>query len=168
MSTSLRLIVCVCVSFVAASLFALASEKGHPPQAEALELATLMQAKLASSQKITEGLVTKDFDLIRKGAEEWRRIASATKWYSHADSTFAEHRAEFNRQADKLVRLSEEKNLDAAAYAYMGALHTCIGCHEYCRDVLHLPSVRKNPKAVSPIPDTDEDPTAPAHSGGAQ
>ena len=167
MSTSLRLIVCVCVSFVAASLFALASEKDQPSHAEALELATLMQAKLASSQKITEGLVTKDFDLIRKGADEWRRIASATKWYSHADSTFAEHRAEFSRQADKLVRLADEKNLDAAAYAYMGALHTCIGCHEYCRDVLHLPSVRKNPKAVSPIPDTDEDATASAHSGGA-
>lgn len=167
MSTSLRLIVCLCVSFVAASLFALASEKGQPSQGGTLELTTLMQAKLASSQKLTEGLVTKDFGLIRKGAEEWRRIASATKWYSHADAVFAEHRAEFSRQADKLVRFADDKNLDAAAYTYMGALHTCIGCHEYCRDVLHLPSVHKNPKAVSPIPDTDDDPAA-ARSGEAK
>jgi hypothetical protein len=167
MTTLLRLIVCACAGFVAVSLIALASEKGQPSQGETLELTTLMQAKLASSQKITEGLVTKDFGLIRKGAEEWRRIASATKWYSHADSVFADHRAEFSRQADKLVRLADEKNLDAAAYTYMGALHTCIGCHEYCRDVLHLPAIHKNPKAVSPIPDTDDDPTA-THSNDAK
>lgn len=167
MGASRKVLLLVCAAFAVASLVAWASEKERPSHAESPELTTLMQVKLASSQKITEGLVTKDFELIRKGAEEWRRVAAATKWYSHNDPVFAEHRAEFTRQADKLVRMAEAKNLDAAAYAYMGALHTCIGCHEYCRDVLHLPSVRKNVKAVSPIPDTDEDPTASENRVGA-
>jgi hypothetical protein len=137
-------------------LIAPASE---PAVGESLDLTTLMQAKLASSQRITEGLVTKDFDLIRKGAVEWRQIAAATKWNSHSDPVFAQHRAELSRLADKLVRAAEEKNLDAAAYTYFGSLRTCIGCHEHCRDVLHVPTIRRNPKAVTPIPVTDEEPT---------
>ena len=104
--------------------------------------------------------MTKDFELIRKGAVEWRRIAAATKWNSYSDPVFAQHRAELSRLADKLMHAAEEKNLDAAAYTYFGSLRTCIGCHEHCRDVLHVPTIRRNPKAVMPIPVTDDEPTA--------
>jgi hypothetical protein len=157
-----KLLVLVCGTFVAASLFAWSSEKGPQTPANSLELTTLMQAKLASSQRITEGLVTKDFELIRKGAEELRRIAAATKWYSQADPVFAQHRGELSRQTEKLIRAAEEKNLDAAAYTYFGSLRTCIGCHEYCRDVLRVPALRRNPKAVSPIPVTDDEASSAA------
>jgi hypothetical protein len=165
MSTAWKRLVFVCVGLASASLAGWAAEKAQPGAGEAVELTTLMHAKLASSQKITEGLVTKDFELIRKGAEDWRRIASATKWHGQSDPVFAEHLAEFSRQADKLVRTADEKNLDAATYAYMGSLRTCIGCHEYCRDVLHIPPMRKNPKAVSPIPVTDEETGATVQPG---
>ena len=155
MKIKLMILGLVCGGVGAASLFAWASEKND----ESLELATLMHAKLASSQKITEGLVTKDFDLIRKGAEEWRRVTAATKWYSHNDPVFLHYRTELGRNADKLVRVADEKNLDAAAYTYTASLTTCTACHEYSRDVLHVPA-RRNPRAVQPIPDTDEEPAA--------
>ncbi|HXY36422.1 MAG TPA: hypothetical protein VEI07_19455 [Planctomycetaceae bacterium] len=151
----------ICAGVGAASLIAWGSEKNEPLAAETLELATLMHAKLASSQKITEGLVTKDFDLIRKGAEELRRVTSATKWYSHNDPVFLQYRAELGRNADKLIRVADEKDLDAAAYTYTASLTTCIACHEYSRDVLHVPA-RRNPRAVQPIPDTDEEPATSA------
>jgi hypothetical protein len=147
----------ICATVGGASLIAWASDKHQPAPSDSLELATLMHAKLASSQKITEGLVTKDFELIRKGAEEWRRITAATKWYSRNDPVFVQYRAELARNADKLVRVADEKNLDAAAYTYSASLTTCIACHEYSRDVLHVPA-RRNPRAVLPIPSTDEDP----------
>jgi hypothetical protein len=146
-----------CVSIAAASLIAWASDKHEPTASDSLDLATLMQAKLASSQKITEGLVTKDFELIRKGAGEWRRITAATKWYSRNDPVFVQYRAELGRDAEKLIHAAEDKNLDAAAYAYAGSLRTCIACHEYCRDTLHVPA-RHSSRAVEPIPDTDEEP----------
>ena len=96
----------VCAGIGAASLMAWASEP-QPPAAESVELATLMHAKLASSQKITEGLVTKDFDLIRKGAAEWQRVTAATKWYSHNDPVFLQYRAELGRNAEKLTRAAD-------------------------------------------------------------
>jgi hypothetical protein len=70
------------------------------------------------------------------------------------------HRSELSAQAERLVRVVEEKNLDAAALTYVRALTTCISCHEYCRDVLHLPKVGRNPKTVTPIPVTDDEPTS--------
>ena len=127
-----------------------------------------MRAKLASSQKITEGLVVKDFDLIRKGAEELRQVAAETRWYSPNDPIFVQHRSELSRLSEKLVRSAEEKNLDAAAYTYVRSLTTCIGCHEYCRDVLHVPAMRRNPKAVVPIPVSDDEPSASAQPTAAQ
>ena len=168
MKAQLKFLFLICVSFIAASLCAWSSETAQPTPGDSLELATLMHAKLGSSHKITEGLVTKDFDSIRKGAEDLRRIAAATKWYSRADAVFAQHRGELSRQSEKLIRAAEEKNLDAAAYAYFGTLRTCIGCHEYCRDVLRVPILRKNPKAVSPIPVTDEELNPGVQAGSAR
>ena len=159
MRVTLAILCLAAVTCVGATLCLRAGEKDSPPPRGSVELATLMQAKLASSQKITEGLVTKDFQLIKKGAEEWRRIATATDWYSHKDTLFLRHRAELVNQASKLVRAAEDGNLDAATYTYFGAVRTCIECHEHCRDVLHLPTIR-SPRAVTPIPVTDEDPTA--------
>ena len=168
MKAPLKFLFLICASFIAASLCAWSSESGQQAPVDSLELATLMHAKLASSHKITEGLVTKDFDTIRKGAEDLRRIAAATKWYSKADAVFGQHRGELSRQSEKLIRAAEEKNLDAAAYAYFGTLRTCIGCHEYSRDVLRVPILRKNPKAVSPIPVTDEESNTGAQAGSAR
>ncbi len=167
MRTKLKFLVLFCASIGAASLIGRASEREDRGGGDPLELATLMHAKLASSQKITEGLVTKDFEMIRKGAEEWRRISAATKWYSHNDPVFVQYRAELARNANKLIRVAEEKNLDAAAYTYVNSLTTCISCHEYCRDVLHVPA-RRNPRAVLPIPVTDEDPSASARRAGTR
>jgi hypothetical protein len=167
MRTRLTIFALLCAGFVGASLIAWASDKQQPTPSHTLELSTLMRAKLASSQKITEGLVVKDFDLIRKGAEELREVTAATQWYSPNDPVFVQHRSELSRQAEKLVRAAEEKNLDAAAYTYVRSLTTCIGCHEYCRDVLHVPAMRRNLNAVVPIPVSDDDPSGSTQPAAA-
>ncbi len=120
------------------------------------EMPGLMRAKLASSQKVVEGLMAKDFDLIRKGAEEMSKICDATEWHDSDDRVYAHYRSELQRTAKKLILLTEEANLDGSAYTYMHSLTTCISCHEYCRDVLHV--ARKSPDLqVVPIPATDRE-----------
>lgn len=120
------------------------------------ELAGLMRAKLASSQKVVEGLMAKDFDLIGKGALEMTKVCDASQWHASDDQVYAHYRAELRRTAKKLILLAEEKNLDGAAYTYMHSLTTCMSCHDYCRDVLHV-SVKSTSQKVVPIPVTDED-----------
>jgi hypothetical protein len=120
------------------------------------ELAGLMRAKLASSQKVVEGLMAKDFDLIGKGALELTKVCDASQWHASDDQVYSHYRSELRRAAKKLILLAEEKNLDGSAYTYMHTLTTCISCHEYCRDVLHV-SGKNSARKVVPIPVTDED-----------
>lgn len=116
----------------------------------------LMRAKVASSQKIMEGLVAKDFTEIRRGAEELIRICDGTEWEAHSDSVYAHYRGELIRQACKLKAAADQSNADAAAFAYMNTLTTCINCHEHCREVLKIAHVNRKSKVV-PIPTHDSD-----------
>lgn len=120
------------------------------------QLAGLMRAKLSSSQRVVEGLMGGDFDLIRKGGEDMIKICDATEWRMREDQVYAHYRAELRRGAIKLIKQTEEKNLDAAAYAYMHSMTTCINCHEYCRNVLRVASAVPSSK-VAPIPVTEEE-----------
>lgn len=126
----------------------------EPPLRTPDQQAALMRAKLASTQRIVDGLVSKDFTDISKGAEELIRICKATEWESHSDDVYAHHRRELIRQAEKMIHSAGRENLDGAAYSYIHALTTCISCHDYCRDVLKIAD--DNPRRVVPIPTTVE------------
>lgn len=114
--------------------------------------AALMRAKLASTQRVVDGLVSKDFNDITKGAEELIKICKATEWQSHQDEVYSHHRRELMLQAEKMIASAAKENLDGAAYSYIHALTTCISCHEYCRDVLKIAQDDR----IIPIPTTDE------------
>ena len=130
-----------------------ASSQSDKPEADPDDQqAALMLAKLACSQKITSGLVTKNFDQIQRGATELSSICNATAWAAHEDPVYAHHRTELRKQAQKLAKMAEEKNLDGATYSYMHSLNTCINCHEYCRDVLSIIDDSKVNLKVVPIP----------------
>ena len=115
--------------------------------------AALMRAKLASSQKVLEGLVDENFELIHDGAKELVKITEATQWHAEEDQVYAHYRADLRRTALKLVVLAEEKNLDGAAYTYMHSITTCISCHDYCRDVLHIADAELKLRATPRLPD---------------
>ncbi len=118
------------------------------------ELSILMRAKLSSSQKVVEGLMAGDFDMIRKGGMDLQRICDATSWRSHDDQIYGHYRAELKRSALKLAEQATEGNLDGAAFSYMHALTTCINCHDHCRNVLR---VANNSSSVIPIPVTEQE-----------
>ena len=154
--SKLKLLSVLGVLSVALTMLAWAQQAPATPAHRPEELSGLMRAKLASSQKVTEGLMAKDFDLIRKGAEEMSKVCDATEWHARGDQVYAHYRSELRRTAKKLILLADDKNLDASAYTYMHSLTTCISCHEYSRDVLHIAA--KSPVfKVVPIPTTDEE-----------
>jgi hypothetical protein len=144
------------LAIVAGGLYA-AGEGAPPATTHHAHLSAMMQAKLAGSQKIVSGLVSEDFDEIRRGASELHTICDATEWAGHDDQIYKHHRTELRRLAVKLQQMAEEKNLDGAAFTYMHSLSTCISCHQHCRDVLKIadevPMTR-----VTPIPVTGDAP----------
>lgn len=119
----------------------------------------LMLAKLASTQRIVSGLVSKDFDEIKRGALDMRRICDAAQWETHPDPIYGHHRTELRRQTVKLERLALDENLEGAAFIYMQTMSTCISCHEHCRDVLRiaeLPKPKPMPRVIE-IPAAEEE-----------
>lgn len=128
------------------------------PYAGKDQIAGLMRAKLSSSQRVVEGLMSGEFDMIRKAGEDLLKICDATEWRSREDQVYAHYRAELRREAIKLIKQSDEKSLDGAAYTYMHSMTTCISCHEYCRNVLRV-ALTAPVSPVAPIPVTEEENT---------
>ena len=126
------------------------SKLQHAPES------ALMRAKVASSHKIMEGLVAKDFPEIRTGAEELKQICRGTEWEANSDPTYAHYRSDLIRQSNKLIDAADHSNLDAAMFAYINTLTTCVNCHDHCRDVLKIANTRRTARII-PIPTTDSD-----------
>lgn len=119
-----------------------------------------MRGKLASSQKVLEGLTTKNFGLIREGAKDLQKMSDAASWKRSSDAVYLHHSREFRRLTDKLERLADDRNLDGASFTYMHMVGTCLSCHEYSRDVLRIADVKKTQSPFRLLgKDTKDNPT---------
>jgi hypothetical protein len=117
-------------------------------EAPAGTTALLMRAKLASTQKILEGLVTKDYQLIGKGAKELVHLSDAAAFKRSRDAVYDHFSHDFRRQAKKLGKLAERGNMDGVTFTYMRLTTSCISCHDYMRDVLKLTNVQDGEGAI--------------------
>jgi hypothetical protein len=109
----------------------------------------LMLAKLASTQRVVTGLVSKDFGEIKRGAKDMMSICDASQWESHPDPVYGHYKTELRRQASSLSDLADQQNLEGAGFSYIQTISTCINCHTHCRDILRIAEV---PNRVIQIP----------------
>ncbi len=98
----------------------------------------LMLAKLSNAQRVVEGLVTHDFDRIATAASAMKIMSldppAGWEKKSSDDEVYDHFRMEFMRQAARLEKMAQEKNLSGAAWYQQNLTATCIACHEYIRD----------------------------------
>lgn len=99
-------------------------------------LAEFMRKKLGASNRILEGLVTEDFELIQKGADELVKISSAEKWRIVNDAMYHQHSNQFTRVAKNLQVAANEKKLDSCAFHWLEATMSCIQCHKFVRSMM--------------------------------
>jgi hypothetical protein len=115
-----------------ALLGALPTVSGHD---DSKELRDLMQRKLKASQRVLEGIALNNFEQIARNAEELILISKDTEWKVVKTPMYELHSNEFRRNADMLVRAAKDRNLDAAALAYVDMTLNCVRCHRYVREV---------------------------------
>lgn len=141
MDTKMRL-ACSALGIVSLALLTASTLRSESPEGarrtQPDATAPFMRAKLASSQKILEGLTTKKFGLIQDGAQELQKMSAAAGWQRSNDAVYLHYSREFRRLAEKLDRLAEDRNLEGASFSYMHILSTCLHCHEHARDVLRI------------------------------
>jgi hypothetical protein len=120
--------------------------RAEPPKAElpvtqsqdSPDSSPFMQVKLTSSQLVLEGLVTENFELIAKGADQMAKMSEAAEWPRAPDKVYDHYSEEFRRLSSKLKRLAMEENLEGASFNHMHMTATCISCHNYVRKSLRV------------------------------
>jgi hypothetical protein len=95
---------------------------------------TVMQRKLAHSQKVLEGLAKNDFGKIGTSAEGLIECVKDETWKINQTDKYLVYTNDFLRRAEGLKKAAKDKNLDAAALAYVDMTLTCIKCHQYLRE----------------------------------
>ena len=115
-----------------------------------------MRVKLASSQKLLEGLVTRDFDLMHDAALEMKDMSEASEWPRADDSTYTHYNLDFQRHCRTLARLADEENLAGAAFTYQQITSACINCHDYVRTSLRPAEDPASPFQLIPNWDKDQ------------
>lgn len=99
------------------------------------KLQDFMELKLDHSQEVLRGIVTEDFDLVAKHAQELSLLSQAASWRVFQTTEYLQHSSEFRRTADALTEAGRQKNLDAAALKYVDLTLKCVNCHKYVRGV---------------------------------
>jgi ribosome biogenesis protein Nip4 len=99
---------------------------------------TVMQRKLLHSQGVLEGLATNNFEKIGNGADGLIECVQHATWKINETEKYVLYSNDFLRRAEGLKKAAKEKNVDAAALAYVDMTLTCVKCHQYLRE----PAVR--------------------------
>lgn len=121
----------VAVAAVALALTGVGRAADEPKDEKKL---TVMQRKLKFSQMVLEGLATNNFDKIGKGGDGLIECVQHATWKINETEKYVLYSNDFLRRAEGLKKAAKEKNVDAAALAYVDMTLTCVKCHQYLRE----------------------------------
>jgi len=98
------------------------------------ELPALMKKKLASSQRVLEGLATGDLGTVSTHALELIRISKAVEFRVLKTPQYELHSTQFRNAAEMLDEMARGKNADGAGLAYVELTLSCLKCHKHVRE----------------------------------
>lgn len=126
---------CVVTAVTVAILFVMPSraDEKQKPKADEKKL-TVMQRKLAHSQKVLEGLAKEDFGKISTGADGLLECVKEETWKLNQTDKYLLYTNDFLRRIEDLKKAAKAKNIDAAALVYVDMTLTCVKCHKYLRE----------------------------------
>jgi hypothetical protein len=93
-----------------------------------------MKLKLQNAQAVLEGLAVGDFKKIETGSEYLWMLSKKTQFQHRHTPEYKQYSDAFGRNAETLVKMAGEKNLDGAARAYVQLTMNCVDCHKHLRE----------------------------------
>jgi hypothetical protein len=95
----------------------------------------LMKRKLEQAQQLLDGVATGNFDKIVKHAAALNDLSKEAAWRAVKTPRYEMYSSDFQKITETLMKSGKEKNLDAAALAYLDLTLTCVKCHKHVREV---------------------------------
>ena len=127
-------ITCVVTAALVAVLLVTPSRAEDKKPKEEPKKPTVMQRKLAHSQKVLEALAKRDFRGLETGADGLIECVKDETWKINQTEKYLVYSNDFLRRAEGLKRAAKDKNIDAAALSYVDMTLTCVKCHQYLRE----------------------------------
>jgi cytochrome c556 len=93
-----------------------------------------MKMKLQNAQAVLEGLALNDFKRIEQSAEYLWMLSKKAEFQHRHTPEYKQYSDAFGRNAETIVRMAQEKNLDGAARAYVQMTINCVDCHKHLRE----------------------------------
>ena len=94
-----------------------------------------MTRKLASANKLLEGLAIEDFEMLDDSAARLELLSQEAGWQVLQTPEYRRMSDSFRHAVGQLQVAAKEKNLDAASLAYIRMTITCVDCHRHVRAV---------------------------------
>ena len=131
-------------------VFIVVVSQAEEKQPQRLRTQVFKRAKLTSSPRVLEGLVTRDATLIEQGAREMAEMSEASQWPRADDDRYEHYGAEFRRLCRRLSQQAKQQNYDGAGYIYSQLTASCISCHDHVRAALKVADDPNGPFQLIP------------------
>ena len=95
-----------------------------------------MRDKLELSQRVLEGIVTEDYDLIIARGTKLSAMTKEADWRLFENPNYEQQSVTFRRHVDSLLKAAKSKDSDAATLAYVRMTMSCVDCHKLVRGKL--------------------------------
>ena len=95
-----------------------------------------MRDKLELSQRVLEGIVTEDYDLIVAKGSRLSAMTKEADWRLFENPNYDQQSVTFRGHVDALVKAAKRKDSDAATLAYVRMTMSCVDCHKLVRGKL--------------------------------
>jgi hypothetical protein len=107
----------------------------EPAQRPKSDVEKLMGKKLSHAQKVLEGIALAEFDTIESNAAELSILSKTAEFKVLKTPEYELHSNGFRRSLEEMKRGVKDRNLDAAALAYVDMTLTCVRCHKHVREI---------------------------------
>ncbi len=131
-------VMCLAVGFawfVASAQSRGQADPASPAQPRPNDVADIMVQKMRHAERVLEALALADFDTLAKESQALSLLSQEAGFKALMTAEYAQQSIEFRRSANALTKAAKEKNIDAAALAYMDMTMKCVNCHKHVRDV---------------------------------
>jgi hypothetical protein len=108
-------------------------------------LKSFMRQKLVSSNRILEGLVTDNFEMVEQSADELMQMSVEATWRVSNDALYRRYSTEFHDAVGEMKDKAQAKSSEGTSLAWMNVTMRCLKCHEWVRNTIIADSERRHP-----------------------
>lgn len=119
-------------AFASAAVTAIAAAQQDDQPA----LRAFMRQKLDASNKILEGLVTDQLQMVEEGADTLLQMSREEKWRASNDMLYRRYSTEFIDAVSDMRNKAKAQSIDGTSLAWINSTMTCLKCHEWVRNTI--------------------------------